>query len=246
MKAPAATILACIATMAGAQTREPAGTIGQIGMPVATGEDAVSNQITTPSPNVRTPAPTTPRSAAAAAQLGDTRDAQAPVQLVREPPTGQAPAQLSHGPPSARPPVPLSRPVDGRTGAVATVEGQDGCDPAQSKRKARCRTVIETRSAEFPPPQPTPLSPEQRLLVEQRAVSVQGPQGTAIAQTAARSTPRAAGVDADAPTMQGLASVYIGQNTTPPVKAADPTVGLSADQAAAATAVLGALEAPRP
>src|SRR3546814_10365041 len=64
------------------------------------------------------------------------------------------------------------RPSDGRTGAVTPVTGEDRCDAAkQDKDKARqeaCAKVIETRAAEFTRPDPTILSPEQRLLVDQR------------------------------------------------------------------------------
>ncbi len=90
-------------------------------------------------------------------QLSDRRDRRGPVQLYR-------------GGRTAQPSDPLSTPSQGRTSAVARVEGDDACDPARAEERedARCARVIETRSAEFTPPEPTPLSPEQRLLVENR------------------------------------------------------------------------------
>lgn len=64
----------------------------------------------------------------------------------------------------------LSDPREGRTSAVTRVEGSDRCDPrARSTASSEaCEHVIETRSAEFTRPDPALLSPEQRLLVEQR------------------------------------------------------------------------------
>ncbi|WP_156680655.1 hypothetical protein [Sphingomonas profundi] len=169
---------------------------------------------------------------------------------MRETRTARGSTQLSSGRPSAQPPAPLSRPADGRTGAVARVYGRDRCDPATGAKTAACRTVIETRSASFPPPDAEPLSAEQRLLVEQRVIAPReaerrGTAGDTIARTAERRI-APAGADADAAAMQGLASVVLGTATPPPPKADDPVQGLTPEQAAAATSVLGAIQGTSP
>lgn len=97
-------------------------------------------------------------------------DPAAPVPQLSDRRDRRSPAQLYRGGRTAQPSDPLSTPSQGRTSAVARVEGDDACDPARTEERddARCARVIETRSAEFTPPEPTPLSPEQRLLVENR------------------------------------------------------------------------------
>ena len=84
-------------------------------------------------------------------------------------PTGQ----VFRGERSASPPAePLSRPADGRTTALVRVEGDDRCDPqaaAGQRAGADCTRVIETRSEEFRRADAAVLSPEQRLLIEQRS-----------------------------------------------------------------------------
>jgi hypothetical protein len=62
----------------------------------------------------------------------------------------------------------LSERRDGRPEAVQRLTGTDACDPARRHLpKAQCARVIENRSSEFARPDPTVLSPEQRLLLEQ-------------------------------------------------------------------------------
>ena len=104
-------------------------------------------------------------------QVGQrSRDITAPPRTDAGPPPPQltAPGE-TRGDRSARAPESSSRPADGRTGVVARVEGRDRCDAAEAEEQAaNCDRVIETRSAEFVRPDPTILSPEQRLLVEQR------------------------------------------------------------------------------
>ena len=100
-------------------------------------------------------------------------DAAAPVSQLSERGDRRSAPQLYRGGRTAQPSMPLSTPSQGRTAAVTRVEGDDACDPARAdadaRRDAGCARVIETRSAEFAPPTPAPLSPEQRLLVESRA-----------------------------------------------------------------------------
>ena len=104
--------------------------------------------------------------------------------------------------------------------------------------------VIETRGGDFPPPRTEPLSPEQRLLVEQRQIEQRAAQAGSIARTAARRIGRD-GADAGAPEMQGLASVVLAAPPSPATP--DPNAGLPAgltpEQAAIAVSVLGALGA---
>jgi hypothetical protein len=51
---------------------------------------------------------------------------------------------------------------------VERLAGDDRCDPAeQHLPKSRCARVIENRSSEFARPDPSALSPEQKLLLEQ-------------------------------------------------------------------------------
>lgn len=97
------------------------------------------------------------------------RNAAPPAQLSSAGDRRRSP-QLYQGGRTAAPAQALSSPSEGRTGAVAAVEGSDRCDPArrQPNETRRCAQVIETRSAEFSRAEAAPLSPEARLLVEQR------------------------------------------------------------------------------
>lgn len=82
----------------------------------------------------------------------------------------QQPSQVAKAGRSAQPPLPISTPEQGRTAAVDRVHGSDRCDPANRARKvpAECSKVIETRAGEYQRPSPRPLSPEQRLMVDQQ------------------------------------------------------------------------------
>lgn len=85
-------------------------------------------------------------------------------QLTRAGQGAAAPGQAAQGPRSAQGVAPLSAPQEGRTAAVARVEGRDRCDPAAPSSSPVCAAVIETRAGEFVPPAFEPLSPEERLL----------------------------------------------------------------------------------
>ena len=115
-------------------------------------------------------------------------------------------AQLTSGPRTAREPESLSRPSEGRTGAVARVEGDDRCaDADPANRPAVCDRPIEARSAEFARPRTPAFSPEQRLLVDQRLRDAG--LGSRVANLG-RTTPDAS-VDPDAIEGQALASVAL-------------------------------------
>lgn len=113
----------------------------------------------------------TPATADAPTQLGSASDSTpATAQLTDAARTRGAPTQVSAGDRDARPPQPLSHPSDGRTSTVERVAGHDRCDPAVEKKKpARsCANVIENRASEFAGKEPPKLSPEQRLLLDER------------------------------------------------------------------------------
>ena len=59
---------------------------------------------------------------------------------------------------------------EGRTAAIERVEGADRCDPAVAKEKQsdECKKVIESRADEYARRERPELSPEQRLLIDQR------------------------------------------------------------------------------
>ena len=79
--------------------------------------------------------------------------------------------QVSRGPRTANAPQGPSTARDGRSVATTAVEGQDRCDRTPGATISSvpvCAAPIETRAAEFRPPAPAPLSPEQRLLIDQQ------------------------------------------------------------------------------
>ncbi len=125
-------------------------------------------------------------------------------QLSSERPVAQVARQLSRGGTADAPP-PLSQPKEGRTGATARVEGRDRCDPAVSDPASvpLCAQVIETRASEFRIPDPLILSPEQKLLVDQRLRE-------APATRAAIRQGDASALDPDAAENQAIAAVALG------------------------------------
>ncbi|PWG01910.1 hypothetical protein [Sphingosinicella humi] len=178
--------------------------------PRATGALTPSVQQLSPAGEERTP-PT---------QLGDAERDAAP------------PAQLYRGGPTAQPPQALSERSEGRTGAIAPVEGgEDACDPAdEAQAKAKvCARVIETRSAEFVRPDPTLLSPEQRLIVQQR-LREDPASRTEVTRRLAK--------EGDAATLEGLgvASMVLNQPASAPTDQPknDPAENPAIDAAAAA------------
>lgn len=88
--------------------------------------------------------------------------------------------QLATDEPSAAGPPALSSTAQSRPEPRTTLNGEDRCDPAHRNRlpTSACARVVETRSAEFDRT-PPPLSPEQRLLLEQRTAIPTDRQGTA-------------------------------------------------------------------
>jgi hypothetical protein len=162
---------------------------------------------------------------------GDSRR-QAP-QLTVEGRAVRAPAQLYKGARTAQPSEALSKPSEGRTGQVTPVHGKDRCDreSGDEHKRAACARVIETRSAEFARPDPATLSPEQRLLVEQRARDA----GNFGAVRRLATTGLAAGSVEE----QGVASYAINTAPTPTEEAPKEDM-ISAESAAIINAIVGA------
>ena len=138
--------------------------------------------------------------------------------------SGPGSQQLTKGARTAQPSQALSTPGEGRTGAVDRVAGDDRCDPAaQAKsRPANCVAVIETRAAEFSPRAATPLSPEQRIIMDQQLRERSIGMASAVRRLANN------GEDAQSANAQGLASVVLR-------KPVDPKRDQPTDPAAAAT-----------
>ncbi len=111
-------------------------------------------------------------------------------------------------------PPPLSSPAQGKPEGVVHLHGKDRCDPnSPHARDPVCANAIETRAAEFTRPDPTRLTPEQRLLIAQRAEEI-----TAGADAAVRKIGRN-DVDPDDVTAQSLASIVLpapGRPEPPP------------------------------
>lgn len=129
----------------------------------AVGQSAQEAQILSPPP-----APRDVSSDQVATATRDDRAAQAP-QVAPERDRMPQASQLSRGR-SASAAEPLSRPRDGRGVPVIPVAGRDGCDRANAGSSIRaCERPIEARSAEYARPEPPRLSPEERLLSNQRA-----------------------------------------------------------------------------
>ncbi len=146
----------------------------------------------------------------AAAQVGARADSRTTgAQLTREVANTRSPDQLYRGGRTAQPSDALSRPSEGRTSAVARVGGSDRCEGRQTNAAVAraCARAIETRSGEFAATDAPGLSPEQRLLVDQR-----GREPSTSLRGAARRL--ADDADAQAVESQGIASVAL-RHTAP-------------------------------
>ena len=147
-------------------------------------------------------------------------------QLNRERRNARAGAQLYQGRRTAQSSEPLSRPAEGRRQGLVRIAGKDRCDPATSGSKPAeaCEHVIETRAAEFERRSPLILSPEQRLLVDQRLRDAPSTAEMAVRRIGRND------IDADAADAQSVASLVLNQAEaarveTPqtPASALDPT-----------------------
>jgi len=187
---------------ASAAGQDARGSVEQIG---AQGSRAVE-QISTGARQISSPVREAPATSAAPPQLSSSSESRPPQQqLTSEARGSRGTAQLYTGGRTAQASEALSRPSEGRTGAVAPVSGKDRCDPQaqQDARLAReCAAVIERRSAEFSRPEAPQLSPEQRLLVEQRA------RNAPVTRDAARRLADT-GLDSESMEAQGVASLVL-------------------------------------
>lgn len=223
----AATAVAAATAPALAQDARPQ--IDQIGGAARDASGPVQ-QISPRSPRTDESAPRQPRPAGPLPQLSSgAESAPSAPQLTSEGRVVRPPAQLHSGGRTAEPSEPLSRPSQGRTGAVARVEGDDRCDAAADRNRAEaCARVIETRSAEFIRPDPTVLSPEQRLLVDQRLR-----EAPATARSGARRL-AATGADAESEETQSVASLVL----RPPAQRRDEEPAQEQDATAAEAAAI--------
>lgn len=115
-----------------------------------------------------------------------------------------------------RPGTQLSRPAQSRQAIASRIGGQDKCDEEARRATAECARVIERRAAEFQPPEETPLSPEQRLLVDQRLRA-----GPDTAQTASRRL-GVSGMPAESIEEQGVAALALGGGARAPTRDEEP------------------------
>ncbi len=112
------------------------------------------------------PAAPPPHNAEQPAQVGRVGDGVPTPQISRSTPeTGTA--QLAPRDRSAEAAASLSSRRDSRPAGTVRLEGRDRCDDAAAGDPA-CASVIETRAASYDAPERPTLSPEQRLLVDQR------------------------------------------------------------------------------
>ena len=129
--------------------------------------------------------------------------------------------QLYRGSATAQAPTPLSRPSEGRSAPLVRLGGSDRCDPqtGDAAGRAACARVIETRSAEFERADPLILSPEQRLLVDQRSR-----EGSSSVQSTAQRIGRNE-IDANTLDAQSIASLTLRTPDTsaPPTREAEVT-----------------------
>ena len=213
-------------------------TVPQIG--AATSAEAAAaaepvSQISSGTRRIDTPARTEIQSPGPPQQLSAGAESGGPTsQLTAEGQSTRQPTQLYAGGKTAQPSQPLSRPAEGRAGAgaVTPVTGKDRCDAAAGEEKvAACRHVIETRSAEFIRPDPTVLSPEQRLLVDQRLR-----EAPSTARMAARRLAET-GTDADSEAAQGVASLVLRPASPRDEEPAPAQQDVTAAEAAAAAIV---------
>jgi len=176
---------------------------------------------------------------AAAPQIGVAQDGVGVgAQLTHEERAIRSPTQLDAGGRSAEAPEALSQRSEGRTGAIERVAGSDRCNQPQTDPAIvrACARAIETRAAEFARPDPPPLSPEQRLLVEQRLQ-----EGRSTAKTAVRRLAEEG--EANTAEGQAVASVALGNDPRGPAAGRRDEDGsaVSAETKAVIEALVGSL-----
>lgn len=192
-------------------------------------------QLSVPDQQILNP-PVTARPAGPIAQISARSTARQTIsQASSERRSASAPTQLSRGG-TAEASTPLSRPSDGRKGTMSPIGGHDRCDPARGAAlPPDCARVIENRSAEFARPNPLTLSPEQRLLVDQRLRDANTPnQRTPLVRPGDVT-------DADPEAPEGQAVAAIVRNQVRPDDAKSPVDSLPTNDPAGVAAVIDAI-----
>lgn len=211
--------------------------VEQIGSPNADSVEQISDGAT----NIIAPMRTEPRQSVMT--VGPTLAERTPdaAQLTEETGLMRTSTQVSTRERSSAGSAPLSKPSQGRrTAAVVRLAGDDRCDPSnrQSSTIKSCALVIEKRADEFAPREAMPLSPEQRILIEQ--------QRSANAYRSKNASRRLAtsGTASDTLESQGIASLVL--HAPSPDKAPEPIDDQNGLDAAAALVkgVLGQIIAP--
>ncbi len=153
----------------------------------------------------------------------------AATQVTAEPRSTGVERQVSTDARSARAPTGISRPIDGRIGGAGTVErvtGEDRCalgapgDAAGGGDRPRvCDRVIETRADQFARPERPILSPEQRLLIDQRVREAPSLRGSRDRRFDPRAT------DPDRADDQAIAAMVLDRASTQATVAAADAAG---------------------
>jgi hypothetical protein len=139
---------------------------------------------------------------------------------------GQSPRQTQISNPGGAPDesaAAVSSTAQSRPQGVARLGGRDRCDPQlPAAERERCQRILELRAQEFNAPAPPELSPEQKLLAEQRTDD-EGSAGRSTVtrlRLASRDDP-----DANLQSNQELAALYLGKQAPPaqPQSPAQPT-----------------------
>lgn len=218
-----------------ALAQSPLPSVDQVGSSDAGAVEQVSDG----SIDVLTPTNAEPRQAVTSPR--PTKDERIPsaVQLTEETGLPRNSTQVSIGTRSSAGSAPLSSPSEGRTtSAVDRLDGDDRCDPSHRQASATkaCALVIERRAAEFASREASPLSPEQRILIEQ--------QRRAFDPKDAARRLASSGTSPGVPELQGVASLVLNvpvPDRTP--KPIDDQNGLDA-AAAIVNGVLGQIISP--
>lgn len=236
--AAAAALLSVAAFGPGAWAQGPLSPVDQIGSSNANPVEQISDGST----DIIAPLRSEPRQTMTS--LRPTQDERTPdaAQLTAETGLTRYSTQVSSGGRSSAGSAPLSRPSEGRTSAAVDRLGDnDRCDPSHRQATATkaCALVIEKRAAEFAPRETSPLSPEQRILLEHNR-----PANGFDSRDAARRLANN-GTDSDSPELQGIASLVLRAPPEPDKGAMPDQDGLDAT-AAIVNVVLGQISTPPP
>lgn len=238
--ASAAGLMSALAFGSGASATGPLSAVEQIGSSDA---DAVE-QISDGSTAIIAPTGSEHRQTVTSRRPTQAERTPDAAQLTAETGLTRSSPQVSTGGRSSVASTPLSRPSEGRTAAaVDRLTGVDRCDPPHRDASAikACVLVIEKRAAEFTPREASPLSPEQRILMEQQRRS-----DASDSKGAARRLANS-GTGSDLPELQGIAALVLQAPPEPDTvaKPIDDQNGLDA-AAAIVNGVLGHTPAPPP